>query len=467
MILLFGGVALASAPSVDVTLSRPSFHAEDAAGLRAPWAPGRGALRLGTVTGVDLDPVVVWMGATHVGTPVAARQTLWLGASSAPARRLSLSADLPLIHQRGDGRTGLDADGAGLGDLHAGLRFTAIQTAHVGLSASGELYLPTGTRSAWMGEALPRAAVGLVTGARIGAFEGLASAGYLARADVETAGTPVVGDALEASAGLRISLWPERASLDLAWVGRRAATNQPEQLDLAASQLGLGMRLWPGRATQLDLGVSKGLGPGLGSTELSGQVGLCFRRAPRHEPPTHALDPLGDDDLWLIDRIEPPTVTEVVEIPPPAATELAWVAEELDQITLRDPIRFAFGTARILPESQPTLEAMASLLQQHPEIAELVIEGHASDEGSFAYNYDLALRRSVAIFEALVRVGVHPERLSVRSMGEVAPTQGDLALNRRVEFHITRRLATGEAPPETVGLQPWDGTPVPGPQEQP
>jgi protein TonB len=38
----------------------------------------------------------------------------------------------------------------------------------------------------------------------------------------------------------------------------------------------------------------------------------------------------------------------------------------------------------------------------------VVIEGHASQEGSFEYNYTLSAERARAIYEALVLRGVHP-----------------------------------------------------------
>jgi hypothetical protein len=55
----------------------------------------------------------------------------------------------------------------------------------------------------------------------------------------------------------------------------------------------------------------------------------------------------------------------------------------------RDPIRFELNTANVLPESRPTLDAMVQLLADHPEIALVAIEGHASEEGTYEHNYAL------------------------------------------------------------------------------
>ena len=145
-------------------------------------------------------------------------------------------------------------------------------------------------------------------------------------------------------------------------------------------------------------------------------------------------------------------------------TELARV--EQDQIVIREPIQFEFAKDVILPVSLPTLKYVGGLLSEHPEIVHLVIEGHASEEGSFYYNYDLAKKRADAIWRALIEAGVSPTRISTRSMGEVEPrnvgaSEDELAENRRVQFHIVKRLAPGEKPP-VYALdikQPWTGDP--------
>jgi hypothetical protein len=112
--------------------------------------------------------------------------------------------------------------------------------------------------------------------------------------------------------------------------------------------------------------------------------------------------------------------------------------------------------------------AIAKLMSEKPEIAHLVIEGHASEEGDFRYNYKLSLERSLAGYEALVAAGVHPWRLSCRAMGEVQPVvPGDtpeaLATNRRVLFHVVRQLRAEEpTPPEMTApvKVPWTGEPA-------
>jgi outer membrane protein OmpA-like peptidoglycan-associated protein len=153
---------------------------------------------------------------------------------------------------------------------------------------------------------------------------------------------------------------------------------------------------------------------------------------------------------------------------------------EEDEIVIRDPIQFEFATTNILPVSLPTLHAVAALMQSNAKIGHLVIEGHASREGSFIYNYDLSMRRAEAIFREVVRAGVHPSRLSFVGFGEVDPVaatsataegtvaltaeqEAQLAANRRVVFRIVRQYRSNEAIPtypSEIQL-PWDGTTTP------
>ena len=145
--------------------------------------------------------------------------------------------------------------------------------------------------------------------------------------------------------------------------------------------------------------------------------------------------------------------------------ELARVEDEA--IVIRDPIQFEFNTANILPESLPTLHFVAKLMNENARIGHVVVEGHASEEGTFIYNYDLSIRRARSIWEEIITAGVHPDRLSYRGMGEVVPRkkgteEAALATNRRVDFHIVHRyneLDVLPEYPEDIKL-PWSGQPA-------
>ena len=109
---------------------------------------------------------------------------------------------------------------------------------------------------------------------------------------------------------------------------------------------------------------------------------------------------------------------------------------------------------------------MARLINEDIKIGHIVIEGHASEEGSFEYNYDLSNLRARAIFKALVQSGVHPDRISHRGYGEALPKnlgrdEESLSENRRVEFHIVRiDLEDVELELRPLNKGPWDGVPL-------
>jgi outer membrane protein OmpA-like peptidoglycan-associated protein len=134
--------------------------------------------------------------------------------------------------------------------------------------------------------------------------------------------------------------------------------------------------------------------------------------------------------------------------PPPEAPALAKIVG--DRIEIAQEIQFQHDSDVILPDSYWVLVAIQTVLDEHPEVAHLLIEGHASVEGSIEYNWDLSNRRAAAVFRWLVDAGVNSSRLSWRGMGEVIPRgrghgdaqrHGDVRdMDRRVEFHIVRRL---------------------------
>jgi outer membrane protein OmpA-like peptidoglycan-associated protein len=232
-----------------------------------------------------------------------------------------------------------------------------------------------------------------------------------------------------------------------------------------------GAEIRPSPSVAVDAAVGHGLTNGAGATDLRLVAGIRLQRTPAPPPPPPI--PRVVDDFTALPEAEDPE-EEAVEAPPP---EPEWMASQLarvgrGQVELRDPIQFYAGTAGIVPESLPILEQVAQILATTPEIVHVVIVGHASSEGSYAVNYQLSLARAVAVYERLLASGVHPDRLSVRAMGEVTvgpPGAGgdeEQSLARRVEFRITRALGVGEPPPayDPVELLPFNGAPRPAPE---
>lgn len=102
-------------------------------------------------------------------------------------------------------------------------------------------------------------------------------------------------------------------------------------------------------------------------------------------------------------------------------------------------ILFDFNKATLRPESDATLDQIASLLAEDPAVKLLVV-GHTDNVGEFEFNRDLSARRADAVVEALVtRKGVEKSRLfpfgcSFASPAAPNATEDGRAKNRRVEL---------------------------------
>ena len=102
-------------------------------------------------------------------------------------------------------------------------------------------------------------------------------------------------------------------------------------------------------------------------------------------------------------------------------------------------IVFDYDDDTLKPESKPTLDAIAKLLDEQPQLR-LEIVGHTDNRGTPQYNLDLSRRRAARVVEALTRdYGVAPDRLTSSGAGMMAPiasndTDEGRAKNRRVEL---------------------------------
>jgi outer membrane protein OmpA-like peptidoglycan-associated protein len=218
---------------------------------------------------------------------------------------------------------------------------------------------------------------------------------------------------------------------------------------------------------RMHLGVGRGITAGYGTSAFRGLVSIRYERTPPPviQEPDFVVSVL-DIPEDLLDEPEPPPPDEPTVVPGEwREGELARVA--VDRIEIREPIQFEFATSRILPVSLPLLRQVATLLNRNAGIGHLLIEGHASQEGSFTYNYDLSIRRARAVYEQLIVLGVHPARMSYRGMGKVMPLtdatdEESLAANRRVEFKIIHQYGPGDELPvyaPQIKL-PWSGEPA-------
>jgi outer membrane protein OmpA-like peptidoglycan-associated protein len=110
---------------------------------------------------------------------------------------------------------------------------------------------------------------------------------------------------------------------------------------------------------------------------------------------------------------------------------------------LREQVRFETAKAVILDESNALLDEVARLLNEHPEVKVIRVEGHTDSRGARAYNINLSANRAKAVVDALVKRSVERKRLQSQGFGPDKPldtndTDEGMARNRRTEFYAVQ-----------------------------
>ncbi|WP_026734577.1 OmpA family protein [Fischerella sp. PCC 9605] len=126
--------------------------------------------------------------------------------------------------------------------------------------------------------------------------------------------------------------------------------------------------------------------------------------------------------------VPPPPPTPPAPPPPPPPI----------RIQAPNNIHFALDKSFISKDSAAVLDRVAEVLQQYPFIV-IELEGHTDPRASNEYNLALGKRRALSVRNYLLRKGVAPERMTIRSFGETqrateGATRVDYARDRRVEI---------------------------------
>ncbi|WP_199321927.1 OmpA family protein [Leptolyngbya sp. FACHB-321] len=130
----------------------------------------------------------------------------------------------------------------------------------------------------------------------------------------------------------------------------------------------------------------------------------------------------------------PRCTTPVAQQPPPQPEP----PPDVVRLTVPKNIHFALDKSTISAATARVLDRIAQVLVENPYIL-VTIEGHTDPRATDTYNLALGERRAIAARNYLLRRGIAPERLTIRSLGErqrVAPgsTRLDYARDRRAEF---------------------------------
>jgi outer membrane protein OmpA-like peptidoglycan-associated protein len=135
-----------------------------------------------------------------------------------------------------------------------------------------------------------------------------------------------------------------------------------------------------------------------------------------------------------------PSLKLQLEMLRPAAKEsLATIWSQPGGVVSFPGVNFATGSAEITDEFARVLDGAAQLINEHPEIQLLEIQGHTDNTGTDAINNPLSQSRADAVRNYLISRGVDPSRLVAKGYGSskpIAPNTTDAGKyqNRRIDI---------------------------------
>jgi OOP family OmpA-OmpF porin len=121
-----------------------------------------------------------------------------------------------------------------------------------------------------------------------------------------------------------------------------------------------------------------------------------------------------------------------------------------DEILLKTKIRFRIDGRRksetIDRVSADLMTEIRDVIEQHPEIQKIEVQGHTDDAGTEAYNLKLSQDRADAVRQWLIDAGIPAEKLVAKGYGLWKPLADNRVnigrtKNRRVQFIILERKA--------------------------
>lgn len=146
-----------------------------------------------------------------------------------------------------------------------------------------------------------------------------------------------------------------------------------------------------------------------------------------------------------------------------------------DRIEISQEVYFETGSATVAERSFALLDAIASTMNENPQVRRVEIQGHTDSSGESDANQVLSQERADAVRLYLLDAGVDAERLDAKGYGESQPVESDGAdngepMNRRVEFVIVEfDVDADSADSDEVAEEPGadDDPAVPAPADEP
>lgn len=497
--LAAGAAARAEEGRFDAQVFRPSAAPRDLVVVQKSEVIGHLSPTVGFFMDLGLDPLVLVSGDSgETLEAVGARFQFTLLGGIGLFDWADVKVAMPLVPwQSSDNLRSVGTEGSvqttSVGDLRLSVR-GAIPgfnrkdqvTRGLGMAVTGNVNLPTGSEKAFTGDGVLTYGLTFITDYRIdvGALV-TANAGIWFRPEREFAGVRM-GDM--GSLGLSgeayvVQSWGLSAIAGL--YSYPSLTKLPDSARQIPAEAMLALRWQTKRGFTWTFGGSFGAACSFGSPALRFFSGLTWQPSSSREQEhinrileSDSLDPDRDGLIGEIDNCpdEPGRpensgcpdqdndgdgiVDREDECPHDPSGERgrngcppAFIRG--DQIVILDQVHFATDQDVILEESKPILEDVAKVFLAHPEILEVIIDGHTDVRAGDAYNMNLSQRRVDSVRNFLIERGVVPERLKAIGWGHTQPVEDDsmcnrpdeelddeckrrTAANRRVVFRITR-----------------------------
>ena len=125
--------------------------------------------------------------------------------------------------------------------------------------------------------------------------------------------------------------------------------------------------------------------------------------------------------VFFLEAIPPPPPPQVVEVP----SEQAIVLEN---------ILYDFNDDKILPDAEPDLNYLASLMNEYPDMV-IELGSHTDSRGGAAANQSLSQRRATSARRYLItKGGIAAARIKTKGYGKTVPQTASERLASRVDF---------------------------------
>ncbi|MEO5728529.1 MAG: OmpA family protein, partial [Byssovorax sp.] len=135
--------------------------------------------------------------------------------------------------------------------------------------------------------------------------------------------------------------------------------------------------------------------------------------------------------------------------PDPAQNGCPVLARVIDnEIVIKQQVQFqVYGSSRgetVDPVSNDLMNEIRDVLNQHPEITRVEVQGHTDDSGNDRFNQHLSEERAQAVRQWLIDAGIPASKLVAKGYGYTKPLADNRIRqgrqqNRRVQFVIVER----------------------------